>query len=47
MKSLSPAEKLDICKACPKFTKNWCRVCGCYMPFKTKIRWMTCPIKKW
>ena len=38
-----------ICKKCDKFddTLKKCRVCGCFMPVKTKIKTSKCPEGKW
>lgn len=27
--------------------KMICDKCGCYMPAKTRLTWVTCPVKKW
>lgn len=41
-------ERMDICKECVFFTKQkFCKVCGCFMPIKTRIPFMKCPMKKW
>ena len=39
--------RLEICKACPHYEADQCKLCGCYTPLKTK--WFTeeCPIEKW
>ena len=44
-KKLSPEERYKICKKCPNLNKTWkvCKVCNCFMPLKTKIRWAECP----
>ena len=44
-KKLSHEERYDICKKCPNLDKTWkvCKVCNCFMPLKTKIRWAECP----
>ena len=44
-KKLSYQDRYDICKKCPKFNKFWktCKLCGCFMPLKTKLRWVECP----
>ena len=44
-KKLSHEERYKICKECPNLDKRWkvCRVCNCFMPLKTKIRWAECP----
>lgn len=35
------------CVECPLFNKNFCSVCGCYMPAKVLIDKATCPKGKW
>ena len=44
-KKLSYQDRYEICKKCPNFNKFWktCKLCGCFMPLKTKIRWVECP----
>ena len=44
-KKLSHEERYNICKECPNLDKKWkvCKVCNCFMPLKTKIRWAECP----
>lgn len=41
--------RFDICKSCPEIislTKT-CKICGCFMAAKTKIKRASCPIGKW
>ena len=42
---LTYEQRYEICKKCPHFIKFWktCKLCGCFMPLKTKIRWVECP----
>ena len=44
-KKLSHEERYKICIKCPNLDKTWkvCKVCNCFMPLKTKIRWAECP----
>ena len=44
-KKLSPEERYKICQECPNLNKRWkvCKICNCFMPLKTKIRWAECP----
>ena len=44
-KKLSHEERYNICKECPNLNKKWkvCKVCNCFMPLKTKLRWAECP----
>ena len=42
-------KRYNICKECEHFraiTKQ-CKLCSCFMPIKTKMLEMTCPINKW
>lgn len=43
------AERLEICKQCPKFIKatTQCTECGCFMFAKTKLKAAKCPLGKW
>lgn len=42
-------KRIQMCKTCDRFqpTFNICLECGCYMPLKTKLKAMSCPIGKW
>ena len=48
-KNLTAKEKLAICKSCEKFVDavKMCKVCKCFMPVKTRIPGLSCPIDKW
>lgn len=42
-------ERYNICLDCEHFyelLKN-CKICGCVMPLKTKLKNVSCPINKW
>lgn len=41
--------KMNICLNCENFNpKNkTCKICGCYLPIKTKISFFECPKNKW
>ncbi|EKR98081.1 DUF6171 family protein [Leptospira mayottensis] len=43
--------RLEICFACPLLLKGFllerCSVCGCFVRLKTKLKYESCPIKKW
>ena len=42
------AERLTICEGCDRYTKKkTCEICQCYMPLKTTMANMACPIEKW
>ncbi len=42
-------ERLNICKSCDLFLKNYstCKSCGCYMPAKATFASSECPEGKW
>ena len=41
-------QRLEICEGCDRYTeKKTCEVCQCYMPLKTTMSNMKCPIDKW
>ena len=42
-------ERMQICTACDRFRQEaqTCELCGCYMPLKTTMANMACPIDKW
>lgn len=38
----------DKCKKCDQLSSlNFCKKCGCFMPLKTKLDNVACPLKKW
>ena len=42
------AERLKICENCDRYTsKKTCEICQCFMPLKTTMSNMKCPIDKW
>lgn len=42
------AERMATCEACERYTtKKTCEICQCYMPIKTTMSNMKCPIDKW
>jgi hypothetical protein len=42
------AERLAICEGCDRYTKKkTCELCQCFMPLKTTMSNMRCPIDKW
>lgn len=44
----TPEFRLEICNNCDKLNPiNICKVCGCFMPLKTKFKSAECPLKKW
>jgi hypothetical protein len=41
-------KRINICVGCDKLTKrNYCKICGCYMPAKVRSLKSKCEIKKW
>jgi hypothetical protein len=44
-KKKSHEERWKICQTCPHLNKKWkfCKICLCFMPLKTKLRWAECP----
>lgn len=42
-------ERYNICLDCTNLYKptSTCKLCGCFMKAKTKLRKASCPIKKW
>ena len=41
-------ERLTICESCDRYTaKKTCEICQCFMPLKTTMSNMKCPIDKW
>lgn len=41
-------ERLAICRSCDKLKRmDFCSMCGCFMPAKTKLANQSCPLKKW
>jgi hypothetical protein len=41
-------ERMQTCKSCDRYTaKKTCEICQCYMPLKTTMANMKCPIDKW
>jgi hypothetical protein len=40
--------RYEICKTCERFnTLKFCKECGCFMPAKTKLAYVKCPLGKW
>jgi hypothetical protein len=42
-------ERMKVCRECDHFRKMIinCEICGCFLPGKTKLLEMRCPIDKW
>jgi hypothetical protein len=40
-------ERYSVCQTCEHLTKDFCKLCGCYMPVKTYMPNQSCPVKKW
>ena len=42
------ADRLAICEGCDRYTgAKICEICQCFMPLKTTMSNMRCPIDKW
>ena len=40
--------RMKICESCENLNEiKFCKICGCFMPLKTKMWWKICPINKW
>jgi hypothetical protein len=41
--------RLDTCLACDRLIQltKQCKMCGCIMPLKAKLKDATCPLGKW
>jgi hypothetical protein len=41
-------ERIKICESCDRYTaKKTCEICQCFMPLKTTMANMACPIDLW
>jgi len=42
-------ERMEICKQCDRYQEQSqiCEICQCFMPLKTTMANMKCPIDKW
>jgi len=42
-------DRTTICESCDRYRADsqTCEICGCYMPLKTTMANMKCPIDKW
>lgn len=42
-------DRLNICLECNVFRQltKQCKICGCFMPLKAKLKDAKCPIGKW
>jgi hypothetical protein len=42
-------ERMEVCKGCDRYREDsqTCELCGCYMPLKTTMANMACPIDLW
>jgi len=39
--------RAEICATCNENKKEWCQVCGCYIPAKVRSMAEECPKKLW
>lgn len=45
---MTKQERMKICEKCPELTRfKTCKICKCFMPAKTLMRNMKCPLGKW
>ncbi len=42
-------KRYEICLSCPELIQSTktCKICGCFMSQKTKLKNASCPIQKW
>lgn len=41
-------KRIETCKTCDQLTKlKLCKVCGCFMPAKVRLKGSSCPLGKW
>ena len=42
-------DRYNICLSCPELINltRQCKLCGCFMAAKTKLKHATCPLGKW
>lgn len=42
-------QRMGLCEACDRFQEKskTCQICGCYMPLKTTMANMRCPLDLW
>lgn len=41
------ARRMEICSDCPNFDAGRCRLCGCQLAAKVRMRSGHCPVEKW
>ena len=39
--------RFKICESCPQLKDDFCKMCGCYMKAKTRVKKANCPNKLW
>jgi hypothetical protein len=41
--------RYTICKSCEKYDDQYgrCKMCGCFVKYKTKLKKSYCPLHKW
>ncbi len=40
-------ERLKVCRGCPYYKNKFCKICKCFIPFKTRLEEVSCPILRW
>lgn len=42
------AQRIAVCKSCAHYSiTSQCKLCGCFMPAKTRSVHAKCPVEKW
>ena len=39
--------RINTCESCDNLKLYFCKLCNCYMPFKTRVETSVCPDNKW
>lgn len=40
-------KRIGICRDCPQLSGRSCRVCGCTVDYKAKLKYAKCPLSRW
>ena len=40
-------KRMSVCGQCEFKKLNFCKICGCFLPFKVKFLRSNCPKRKW
>jgi ribosomal protein S9 len=41
------AKRMTFCRVCPERRKKKCKLCGCFIDLKTRVKSEACPAGKW